>query len=138
MRKNLARQDLKIELDDQALDYLADLGYDPQFGARPLKRVIQRELVNELSRHVLAGTFNPGETIYVGTDAKGLTFNVKKENSTEVKQNLKPRSNGKSDKVKNLENLKKATKDVEDAVKDLKAGDGNKPTSKKDTKRDEK
>ena len=71
VKKNLAKQELAIELSDSALNLLADLGYDPQFGARPLKRVIEKEIVNELAKEVLSGRFAPGETIYVNTDAKG-------------------------------------------------------------------
>ena len=44
-----------IEASDEALDWLAQLGYDPQFGARPLKRVIQKKILNELSKQILAG-----------------------------------------------------------------------------------
>jgi ATP-dependent Clp protease ATP-binding subunit ClpB len=135
--KNLAKQELKIELDEMALEYIADLGYDPQFGARPLKRVIQRELVNELSKFVLAGTFNPGDTIFVGTDAKGLTFNGKKESSTDVAEKPKAKSNGKSEKEKTLDKLKKATKDVEDAVEDMDSKKGKKPKQQKDKEDDQ-
>ena len=74
--KMLARQGMVIKLSDEAADWLADLGYDPQFGARPMKRVLQREVVNELSKLVLAGDFVAGDTIYVGVDAEEdeLTF----------------------------------------------------------------
>ncbi|MCB0676939.1 MAG: ATP-dependent chaperone ClpB [Saprospiraceae bacterium] len=74
VQKMLNRQGLIVRVSDQAMTLLADLGYDPQFGARPMKRVLQKELVNELSRQILAGQFAPGDTIYVHTDPKGLTF----------------------------------------------------------------
>jgi len=74
VRKSLAKQEIFFEISDQALDLLADLGYDPQFGARPLKRVIQKELVNELSRHLLAGKYSIGDTVYIDADAKGFVF----------------------------------------------------------------
>src|SRR5690606_6254316 len=48
-------QDLRLQFTEYALDYLAHKGFDPQYGARPLKRVIQREIVNLLSRRILAG-----------------------------------------------------------------------------------
>jgi ATP-dependent Clp protease ATP-binding subunit ClpB len=70
----LAKQGLVIKVSDRALDLLADLGYDPQFGARPMKRTLQKEVVNELSKHLLAGEFGPGDTIYVDTDSKGIAF----------------------------------------------------------------
>jgi ATP-dependent Clp protease ATP-binding subunit ClpB len=66
--KMLAKQGMVIKLSDEAADWLADMGYDPQFGARPMKRVLQREVVNELSKLVLAGDFVSGDTIYVGVD----------------------------------------------------------------------
>ena len=56
-KKNLAHQEISIEFSDSAMDLLADLGYDPQFGARPLKRVIQKEIINELSKSVLSGNY---------------------------------------------------------------------------------
>jgi ATP-dependent Clp protease ATP-binding subunit ClpB len=69
----LRKQGLQIELDQAAKDFLVDIGYDPQFGARPLKRTIQRELVNLLSKAILAGTFANGDTIKVTADpAKGI------------------------------------------------------------------
>lgn len=52
----LAEQDIQITATDEALDWLAQLGYDPQFGARPLKRVMQKKVLNELSKQILAGT----------------------------------------------------------------------------------
>jgi ATP-dependent Clp protease ATP-binding subunit ClpB len=74
VRKLLAKKGLKVELTEKALDYLADLGYDPQFGARPMKRVLQKEVINELSKQLLAGTFSEGGTIYIDSDLKGLVF----------------------------------------------------------------
>ncbi|MBL0189964.1 MAG: AAA family ATPase [Saprospiraceae bacterium] len=69
----LQKQGLQIELDQAAKDFLVDIGYDPQFGARPLKRTIQRELVNLLSKAILAGTFANGDTIKVTADpSKGI------------------------------------------------------------------
>jgi ATP-dependent Clp protease ATP-binding subunit ClpB len=72
--KMLARQGMVLKLDDAAADLLADLGYDPQFGARPMKRVLQREVVNELSKLVLAGDFSAGDTIYVEVEKGELVF----------------------------------------------------------------
>lgn len=112
-RKNLAKQDLAIELSESALDLLTDLGYDPQFGARPLKRVIQRELVNRLAVEVLKGEFTEGETIYIGTDAKGFTFSEEPSDS-----DAKPKVE-KKPKKSDVDKLKKATKDLNDAVDDV-------------------
>jgi len=57
---------------DEAKDWLAKLGYDPTYGARPLKRVIQKQIVNPLSGKILAGEFGPGDTVEVGLDKQGL------------------------------------------------------------------
>lgn len=73
--KMLEKKSMTLKLTDGALNVLADLGYDPQFGARPLKRVLQRELINELSKKVIAGEFVAGDNIAVGIDkSKKLTF----------------------------------------------------------------
>lgn len=56
LQNMLAEQDIQITATDEALDWLAQLGYDPQFGARPLKRVMQKKVLNELSKQILAGT----------------------------------------------------------------------------------
>ncbi len=120
IRKNLAKQEISIEFSESAMDLMADLGYDPQFGARPLKRVIQKEIVNELSKKVLSGDFGPGDTLYIGTDAKGFTFSEEPNDSE-----TKPKVDKKEEdidvrKAKALKDLKKATKDVKDIVKDIK------------------
>lgn len=61
--KRLAEQGVKISATKEALDWLAQLGYDPQFGARPVKRVIQKEVLNELSKWLLAGKVEQGKEI---------------------------------------------------------------------------
>jgi ATP-dependent Clp protease ATP-binding subunit ClpB len=76
VRKNLAKSGIAIELDDKAMDMIADLGYDPQFGARPLKRVIQKELVNGLSKLVLSGELSDGDLVKVSTDKIGIAFSI--------------------------------------------------------------
>ena len=68
--KLLAKKGMSLELTENALEHLAELGYDPQFGARPIKRVLQRELVNRLSREVIAGEFISGDVIKVDYDKK--------------------------------------------------------------------
>ena len=70
-------KDRKIDLDVQpaAVDWLADAGYDPAYGARPLKRVIQRQLQDPLAVKILEGAVNDGDTVTVGADARGLTLN---------------------------------------------------------------
>jgi ATP-dependent Clp protease ATP-binding subunit ClpB len=72
--KLMGKQDMGIELSAKAQDYLGDLGYDPQFGARPMKRVLQKVVINELSKHVLSGKFGPGDHVIVDVDKDGLVF----------------------------------------------------------------
>jgi ATP-dependent Clp protease ATP-binding subunit ClpB len=65
VKKRLGESGIKLEVSEEALNRLSKLGYDPQFGARPLKRVIQRELLNALSKQILAGQVNKDSIIYV-------------------------------------------------------------------------
>ena len=65
IQKRLAEGGVKLDISDGALDRLAKLGFDPQFGARPLKRVMQRELLNELSKQILSGKVNKDSVIYI-------------------------------------------------------------------------
>ena len=69
--QRLAAQNLRLELTEPAKAQLAREGYDPQFGARPLKRAIQDHLLNPLSKRLLAGEFQPGDTIRVDIDREG-------------------------------------------------------------------
>ncbi|TAK41960.1 MAG: AAA family ATPase [Saprospiraceae bacterium] len=72
----LQRQSLSLQITEPALGYLAGAGYDPQFGARPMKRALQDLLIDELSKLIIGGTFAAGDTVFVdaGKDGGGLTF----------------------------------------------------------------
>jgi len=70
----LSDREITLELTDGARQYLADKGYDPTYGARPLKRLIQREIENELALRLLDGTFTEGDTVRVDATTDGLTF----------------------------------------------------------------
>ena len=70
----LAERDITLEMTDGARAYLADKGYDPTYGARPLKRLIQREIENELAKRLLDGTFTDGDVIRVDASGDELTF----------------------------------------------------------------
>jgi ATP-dependent Clp protease ATP-binding subunit ClpB len=76
LNRRLAVRDLTIQMDEAAMAYLAKKGYDPSFGARPLKRVIQREIENPLSLALLKGEFVKGDTIRFTLDdaGQGLVF----------------------------------------------------------------
>lgn len=65
VQKRLLESGVKLDIAEAALERLAKLGYDPQFGARPLKRVMQREILNELSKQILAGKVNKDSVIFV-------------------------------------------------------------------------
>jgi len=76
LRRRLAERDIKFELDAKALDQLGEAGFDPVYGARPLKRAIQQQLENPLAQRILAGEFVPGDTIRVA--AKDGTLVMRK------------------------------------------------------------
>ncbi len=75
VKELLKARGLKLEVTENARLYLAEVGYDPDFGARPLKRAIQRELQDPLALHLLAGEYQPGETVLVDRGSEGLVFN---------------------------------------------------------------
>ena len=72
IQRRLEESGIKIESSDQVLDRLGELGFDPQFGARPLKRVMQREILNRLSKEILAGAYEKEAVV-------GLTLNDERE-----------------------------------------------------------
>ena len=73
----LADQDVKLNVSDAAIKLVAQAGFDPEFGARPVKRALQRMLLNDLSRALLAGTVNKTEPIYVDANGEKLEFKNK-------------------------------------------------------------
>jgi ATP-dependent Clp protease ATP-binding subunit ClpB len=79
LRKLLSERQLNLELSDGARDFLAEAGYDPVYGARPLRRAIQRYLQDKLAPMLLEGRFKEGDTILVDADKEGLTFTRKGE-----------------------------------------------------------
>ncbi|MGE5503954.1 MAG: ATP-dependent chaperone ClpB [Actinomycetota bacterium] len=74
LRKLLADRSIELVLDDAAKAWLGDKGYDPIYGARPLKRVIQRSLQNPLASAILEGRIKDGDTVRVGAGSRGLTI----------------------------------------------------------------
>jgi ATP-dependent Clp protease ATP-binding subunit ClpB len=75
LRRRLGERDIALSLDDRAIDRLAEAGFDPVYGARPLKRAIQQQLENPLAQRILAGDFGPGDTIEVSApDVGSLSF----------------------------------------------------------------
>jgi ATP-dependent Clp protease ATP-binding subunit ClpC len=74
--RRLKTQGVAIEFTDAAVALIAEEGFDPEFGARPLRRTIQRRVDNVLSRMVLDGSLKPGDEVAVGVEQDGLGFKV--------------------------------------------------------------
>jgi ATP-dependent Clp protease ATP-binding subunit ClpB len=70
----VAGQRMKLELEASAIDYLASKGFDPVYGARPVKRAIQSELIQSMANHILRGVFEEDDTIVVSADKNGLAL----------------------------------------------------------------
>jgi ATP-dependent Clp protease ATP-binding subunit ClpC len=80
LNKHLESQKVSIEITQSAKEFLAEEGYDPKFGARPLARAIRRFIENPLSSRIIGGEFDPGDTVVVDRSQDGrdeLTFKVK-------------------------------------------------------------
>jgi ATP-dependent Clp protease ATP-binding subunit ClpB len=74
MKKYIREKNIDISLTDSAKDYFADIGFDPVYGARPLKRALQREILNPLALKILDGTFQEGDTVRVDYEEGKITF----------------------------------------------------------------
>jgi len=74
LNKHLESQKVSVEVTPEAKEFLAEEGYDPKFGARPLARAIRRHIENPLSSRIIGGEFSPGDTILIDRVADGLTF----------------------------------------------------------------
>ncbi|PPK85483.1 ATP-dependent Clp protease ATP-binding subunit ClpB [Neolewinella xylanilytica] len=148
--KMLARQGMIIKISDRALGWLAKRGYDPQYGARPMKRVLQADLADELSKDLISGKFLAGDTIYTDLGTKGLVFSkepfpaepaaessaedaaeaeaVAREKSADEQTEKKKTRRGRKkneeadaeDPEGTVEELKKATQDLLDATEEAK------------------
>ncbi len=74
LRERLAERDMELEISEAALDRLGEAGFDPVYGARPLKRAIQQQLENPLAQEILSGTYGPGARIVVDVKDGALAF----------------------------------------------------------------
>ncbi|ATZ63422.1 ATP-dependent chaperone ClpB [Acinetobacter bereziniae] len=74
LRARLAERDIRLNVDDQAFDILIDAGFDPVYGARPLKRAIQQQVENPLAQKILSGAFTAGDTILISAENGELDF----------------------------------------------------------------
>jgi ATP-dependent Clp protease ATP-binding subunit ClpB len=86
LRKRLAERDMELELDDAARTLLGEAGFDPVYGARPLKRAIQHQLENPLAQSILRGDFGPGDRILVTARDGALAFEKQGSAPTEAKR----------------------------------------------------
>ena len=84
----VAQSGIQLEFSDYALDFLAEQGFDPQFGARPLKRLIQKEIVNQLSRRILAGEIDKSQPVLVDVFDNTVVF----RNEVATKSSLKEKT----------------------------------------------
>jgi ATP-dependent Clp protease ATP-binding subunit ClpB len=84
LRRRLEERGLRITLTQAAVDALSSEGYDPQFGARPLKRVIQQRIENPLATRILTGDFQDGDTVHVGYERENFSFGTEPGGSEEV------------------------------------------------------
>lgn len=80
LRSRLADKDMSLAVEDSAFELLIDAGFDPVYGARPLKRAIQQQVENTLAQKILSGAFQPGDTIVVQAEGDQLTFEKLKLN----------------------------------------------------------
>jgi ATP-dependent Clp protease ATP-binding subunit ClpB len=85
LKRLVAQSGIQLEFSDYALDFLAEQGFDPQFGARPLKRLIQKEIVNQLSRRILAGEIDKSQPVLVDVFDNTVVF----RNEVATKSSLK-------------------------------------------------
>ena len=88
--RRMRAQRIELEFTDEAVKLIAREGFDPEFGARPLRRTIQRRVENELSRMVLGGTVEPGDKIVIGVEADDLDFDVETGGAAELIQEEEP------------------------------------------------
>jgi ATP-dependent Clp protease ATP-binding subunit ClpB len=65
---------MNLKIADAALDFIAEVGYDPVYGARPLKRIIQRQLETQIAKGILRGDYIDGDTIFVDIENERLAF----------------------------------------------------------------
>ena len=82
--KLLEDRKIVLQLDDGARDWLAEKGWDPAYGARPLKRVIQRNVQDPLAEMILAGDVKDGDHVDISTEGNVLTFNGKAAGAADI------------------------------------------------------
>lgn len=89
LKQLVAQSGINLQFSDYTLDFLAENGYDPQFGARPLKRLIQKEIVNRLSKRILAGDVDKTRPVLVDVFDGTVVFRNEANKETRVKETKK-------------------------------------------------
>lgn len=79
LKKVVAKQHITIDATEEAIEYLAEKGYDPQYGARPIKRVIQKEVLNKLSKELLGGNISAESIVLIDSFEDQLVFRNQEE-----------------------------------------------------------
>lgn len=92
LKKLLSQNGVQLEFSDYALEFLADQGFDPQFGARPLKRLIQKEIVNQLSKRILAGDIDKTHPVLVDVFDNTVVFRNEGQETTRENKKSKVKS----------------------------------------------
>jgi ATP-dependent Clp protease ATP-binding subunit ClpB len=89
LKRLVAQSGIDLKFSDYALEYLADQGFDPQFGARPLKRLIQKEIVNHLSKRILSGDIDRAHPVLVDVFDNTVVFRNEAQEAELAKSNGK-------------------------------------------------
>jgi ATP-dependent Clp protease ATP-binding subunit ClpB len=89
LRRLVLQSGIDLRFSDYTLEYLADQGFDPQFGARPLKRLIQKEIVNQLSKRILAGDIDKNHPVLVDVFDNNVVFRNEAREAELAKSNGK-------------------------------------------------
>jgi ATP-dependent Clp protease ATP-binding subunit ClpB len=89
LKSLVAQSGIELKFSDYALEFLADQGFDPQFGARPLKRLIQKEIVNQLSKRILAGDIDKAHPVLVDVFDNTVVFRNEAQEAELAKANGK-------------------------------------------------
>jgi ATP-dependent Clp protease ATP-binding subunit ClpB len=123
LTRNLKTQGMDIKFTESAIDLIVDMGYDPQFGARPLKRVIEKELTNIIAKELIAESYADGDTIYVSVNNGSFIFS--NEETVDVIQEAseaQPVSNTRRSRSRGrkFQELEMATRGLEEAVESVK------------------
>ncbi|MEV6064976.1 ATP-dependent Clp protease ATP-binding subunit [Nocardia sp. NPDC052001] len=85
-RRRLRGQDIELDVTDKAMDWLADTGYQPEFGARPLRRTVQKQMDNALAKQILDGALGAGDTVRIDADANGLVIEAVHRDGAETSE----------------------------------------------------